>query len=150
MASNALSQKSFSTKTPVICKPPPLPPIVLPPPFTQTTFYVSASLKYEHPMFPVNMAGAVTLTWHAPQNRYYGYADANNRGQWIEAEIWSISTFPTYRIQITYHWYPFFLEIVDWQNEQFPGDRPFVGEHLSHSIYAGIGKATAVAREIPL
>jgi len=149
MPSNALSQKSFSTKTPVICHPPPWPPFLPPPPVPKTTFYVGIQYHKSRSMFPIAMAGPVILKCEAWNNRYYGWALISGEDNWAEVEIWSIYSFPTYRLQLTLHWYPFFIDIFDWQNQRFPDERPYVAERLSKSYFSGGIIAHATAREIP-
>ncbi len=149
MVSNALSQKSFSTKTPVICHPPPWPPIGLPPEIKKATFYVWNSLQDPGAMFPANLGGAINLVWESWNNRFYGYTQLGSQDDWVEAELRYVSGFPNYNVRLTWHWYPFLIEIIDWNNEQFTQERPYVGQQLSHYIYSRRGEGRAIVREIP-
>lgn len=149
MVSNALSVQSFDTKTPVICKPPPWPPALPPPPINQAHFFVFATLYHEHPTAPVEMAASCKLKWYLTYNAWWGTSSNDPTAERIDVYLKPTPLQPTYAIQVNYWWPVTHAWYYIWSGNKFPTARPFVGELLTFRSALHNLRATCVTREIP-
>ncbi len=149
MPSNALSQKSFSTKTPVICKPPPWPPFVPPPPLPQTTFFCFATFKGNNiPNMP-DFAASCKLHYDVWHNHWKGDSKTDGKSPWLYAAISPSPTLPTYDILAIYYFPLVFGPAVGWNAQLFTAERPHVGQRLERFLPITGQRATIITRETP-
>jgi len=149
MPSNALSQKSFSTKTPVICKPPPWPPQIIPPPLPKAIFWCFATFKHDGWPGVPQFAASCTLYYKPAWQYWVGSSHTNSDSPWIAATIRSLTSLPKYYIRIVFHWPPTGGTFFEWSDQQFSVDRPYVGQTLKKFMPYHSQRATVTAREKP-
>lgn len=149
MPSNALSQKSFSTKTPVICKPPPWPPFVPPPPIPKATFFAFATIDYDYAGVVAKYAASCKLRYPGALITWLGQSSKDPDVQRIVCRLWPIPLQPVYHISVDYWFDSTNHRLHTWYNNTFPNQRPYVGITLQHHIVPTGERATVVVRETP-
>jgi len=149
MPSNALSQKSFSTKTPVICKPPPWPPFVPPPPLPKAVFHVYGNIQFDHPRYPVSFAAACSANYDPATHAWIGKSSNDPASQYIGVVLWPEPLTPVYNLKIVFHWPPDQARTHQWFDKVFSTDRPYVGSFLTFKHAYTTERANAIAREKP-
>ena len=149
MPSNALSQKSFGTKTPAVCHPPPWPPTIPIPPLNTSRFFCFATLRYDHAIWPARFAASAVLRPNPPWPNFYGISSPDPTIPWFKASLWPYPTFPKYRIRVEWHWdKPYPLAYI-WLNKQFCPNRPYAGEDLTYKQPSPVIRMYVVVRETP-
>jgi len=149
MPSNALSQKSFSTKTPVICKAPPWPPFVPPPPLPKAVFFCFASFKHSGwPNVPI-FAASCSLYFNPTLNNWTGTSSGEPTSPWISTTLRITPDEKSYYLRVEYHWPPHGGIFVEWSGTPWSTKRPYVGQTLTsyHTYYQQ--NRTANVRESP-
>lgn len=149
MPSNALSQKSFGTKTPAVCHPPPWPPTVPIPPLNTARFFCFASFYFAMPSETVQFAASCILRPIPPSLNFRGTSSTDPTIPRIRVNLWPYPTYPRYGLHVEYFWdYPYPVD-YQWQPEQFSATRPYVGEPLRFDDLAPDLRMSAVIRETP-
>jgi len=147
--SNALSIKAFDTKAPVICQPPPWPPALPPPPIVQAKFFVFASIRYDHPDYPIQFAASCKLHYTPAYDNWYGTSLTDPAQPYIYTTLASSASFPKYTIEVTYVWPISHSRGRMWFDQQFSTERPYVGQPLEIKAPDPYIRIFAVVREIP-
>ncbi len=150
MPSNALSQKTFDTKTPVICKPPPFPPIILTPPINKITFWAYSTFASAASGPYYNQADQCTLHYNPSFNFWEGNSYASDKPAWFQAKLTPTPTLPNYNLIMIWHMPAPYGGITSWSNKYFPSNRPFVGNELSKTWPINGNTTTIRCRELPL
>lgn len=160
MPSNVLSIKAFDTKTPVLCHPPPLLPGQPPGPILDTTFYVNASLEYQHPVFPASFTAAAYCKYKTTPQYWWGISSTDPDIERIACTLWHTPPTPIYSLTITFMWPGPHSRYYEWRTQQFysiehdrpalSGERPYTGGLLEWSMRLPFrDEATATTRELP-
>lgn len=149
MPSNVLSIKAFDTKTPVLCHPPPLIPGQPPGPILDTTFYVNASLEYQHPVFPTSFTAAAYLKYKPTPKNWWGISSTDPNIERIACTLWHTPPTPIYSLMITFIWPGPHSRYYEWRTQPF-GERPYTGGLLEWSLTIPFyDDAVATTRELP-
>jgi len=149
MVSSAFSRKKFDTKAPAICKPPPWPPFIPPPPLPETIFYCFATFKHDPWGSVPNFAANCSLYFNPAWGYWIGTSKKSDTAPWIAATIRSSLSLPSYYIRITFHWPPTGATSFEWAAQLFTSPRPYVGETLTKFAAYYNQRATVNAREKP-
>lgn len=149
MASNALSKKTLSTKTPAICKPVPWPPAVIPPPLPQAKFWLFASINWRHWLWEPNYAAQCFCTYQAGPGYWTGYSSLDVTLPRISV-ILNVRDNPNeWDCQISYDWPGPGTWGWEFWNQPLEG-RPFLSELAKESAWIPVYReTTCVMREIP-
>ena len=149
MATNTLSRKSFDTKTPVVCHPPPMPPYSIPPALKRATFFCFATLKDQHPLYPALVIASCRLRWDNSLMLWYGESSSHYSTSYIQAYLWAYPLQPTYTIHVNFWWPTGHAWGHQWNGAYFSPTRPYIGEPLAYRNEHFKQRATCVVREIP-
>lgn len=149
MTSNALSKKTFSTKAPAICKPPPWPPAVPPPPIVQAKFYVFASIWWRHWLFPTHYSAACFCTYDPVTAYWFGRSSTNPEHKRFSIKLYIEEENARWYGELSYSW----PDSPGWGWNTDYGTlegRPYIGGMVTEEVYIPvIRETTCVILEIP-
>ncbi len=149
MVSSAFSIKTFDTKAPAICKPPPLPPIVPPPPLNQTSFHLYATCTVKLGPTPLVIGGQVRLLPEGTPNVYTGLLLPDPAGRNIIAILTNRPLTGIYHLRVTWKPEGLYGHIYTWNTQSWKADRPFEGHYLSYAYEPFQILLKARVREVP-
>lgn len=149
MVSNALSIKSFGTKTPAVCHPPPWPPTIPIPPIHLGRFFCFATYRSTWGAYEASVAGSCVLRPNNTGSLWIGDSRSPPHMYGLVAEMSLTPTTGAYGIQVQLHYAPPTAPGPIWRTEAFLFPRPFVGSRLVQQMEVIPGVYTCTLREIP-
>jgi len=153
MTSNALSTGAGSRKLPGICKPPPWPPAVPPPPIAQAKFWCFADIDDRSRLGPITY-GATCFCIYKPDLGYWeGYSGKDFSIPQINVILW-VHGDPVKWGAIIDYWWP---GSVGWgwefDEQLMPEGRPYnssLAQEISYRVPGRVIRiTTCVTREVP-